>query len=101
MLVEWFPINNTHDVVDGYTIMWKHKGHSQNRTINGSATSSVIAGLRKFTNYTVKVAAYNSIGLGPYTDVKSVLTEPDGELVQIVTTGCLIKLYLCYFVIIS
>ena len=82
MLVEWFPINDTRDVVNGYMIMWQGKGSSQNGVINisnASATNSVITGLRKYTNYTVRVAAYNSVGSGPYTDMKSVLTEPDGE----------------------
>ena len=82
VIVEWFPINDTLDVVDGYTIMWHQEGHRQsgtNNATNASTSSFVLASLRKYTNYTVRIAAYNSIGVGPYSEITSVQTGPDGK----------------------
>ena len=82
VIVEWFPINATFDVVTGYLIIWQREGHRQNGTenvTNASTSSSVIDGLRKYTNYSVKIAAYNSVGVGPYSETTLVQTGPDGK----------------------
>lgn len=82
VIVEWLPINATLDVVTGYLIMWQRQGHRQNGTnniTNASTSSFVIADLKKYTNYSVKIAAYNSAGVGPYSEATLVQTEPDGK----------------------
>jgi len=82
VVVKWFPINDTHEVVIGYVIMWQRKGHKQHgmEDILGANTSSfALTGLRKYTNYTIKIAAYNSIGMGPYSEMIMVQTDVDGK----------------------
>ena len=82
VMVEWFPIDATLDVVTGYLITWQRVGHRQNGTdnITDASTSGIVIGdLRKYTNYSVKIAAYNSAGVGPYSETTLVQTGPDGK----------------------
>ena len=82
MLVEWIPINDTHKIVIGYTIMWQEQGHKQHgmdKILGANTDSFVVTGLRKYTNYTIKIATYNNIGMGPYSEIIMVQTKPDGE----------------------
>ena len=46
---------------------------------DGSATSTVIRDLMKYTNYTVFVQASTSVGIGDSSDVVTVVTDEDGE----------------------
>lgn len=81
VVVEWIPINNTHEVVIGYTITWHRQGHNRVNNISSNASSSsvVITGLRKYTNYSITIAAYNSMGAGPESEMTVVQTEADGK----------------------
>ena len=82
VVVEWLPINGTHEVVIGYTITWQRQGHNRQDMENisdASITHFVLTGLRKFTNYTITVTAYNRIGTGPVSDVTVVQTNADGK----------------------
>ena len=82
VIVEWSPIDDPLNVVSGYMIMWHREGHKQNGTNNitdSSITSFILAGLKRYTNYTVKIAAYNSAGVSPYNNMTSVQTGPDGK----------------------
>lgn len=82
VLVEWFPINDTREVVVGYTITWQRQGrdkrHMENIT-DASVTNFVVTNLRKYTNYTVSIAAYNSMGAGPDSEMTLVQTDADGK----------------------
>ena len=82
IVVEWFPNNDTREVVIGYTITWQRQGHKRQKVENisdASVTSFVLTGLRKYTNYTISVAAYNSMGAGPDSEMALVQTDADGK----------------------
>ena len=82
IVVEWFPINDTREVVIGYTITWQRQGHKRQKMENisdASVTNFVLTGLRKYTNYTISVAAYNSMGAGPDSEMTLVQTDADGK----------------------
>ena len=51
-----------------------------NQTLNtssGSDTSLLVEGLEKFTNYTIEMRAYTSVGPGPYSSSMNIRTLPD------------------------
>lgn len=82
IVVEWFPINDTREVVIGYAIVWRRHGHNQSGVVNvtdASSTSHVIAGLKKYSIYNVTIAAYNGMGVGPHSEPIDVQTEADGK----------------------
>lgn len=80
--MEWTPINDTHEVVDGYRIVWHREGHTHSQPNNVSVAittdSFILTGLRKYSNYSVSISAFNSKGVGPSgTDV--IQTPADGK----------------------
>lgn len=82
VVVDWFPINGSNEDIIGYVIEWDRLGHKQNGTDNisdVSTTSHVLTGLRKYSNYSVRIAAYNRIGIGKFSNMLLVHTEPDGK----------------------
>lgn len=81
IMVKWILINDTREVIDGYMIMWhRHKHNGAHNSSNPLANNFTITGLRKYTNYTITVSAYNSMGVGPSNESKIVQTKADGEL---------------------
>ena len=70
----------------GYTIHYSSKGEGDDwNTINmvGSINTYNITGLTPYTNYSVKVAAMNTLGdLGPYSGTVTVQTLEDSKSVQ-------------------
>ena len=68
----------------GFTTMYEVRysifGESAYQTLNtsyGNETSLFLPGLEEFTNYTIEVRAYTSVGPGPYSDPVDVQTLED------------------------
>ena len=81
----------------GYTTMYEVRysifGDSVNLTLNttyGNETSLQIDGLEEFTNYTIEVRAYTSVGPGPYSDPVNVQTLEDCKYIY-----CVPSVWLC------
>ena len=56
-------------IIKGYHIEYhpedENKTAVPNVDVNGNFTSHILKSLRKFTTYTIKVAAYTKAGIGP------------------------------------
>ena len=68
----WGEINCTESngVITGYSVQYSIVGGMQSTIVNvtGDVTSTVIGGLITCTQYSIKVAAINSNGVGPYSN---------------------------------
>ncbi len=65
--LEWDAVTNA----DSYVVQWKSGGESYDeatRQADAAGTSHVIAGLTNGTSYTLRVAAVDNIGDGPWSD---------------------------------
>ena len=68
--------------VTGYVIRYTGLvggGVSQVMMVGNDTFESVISGVVAFTNYSIEVAAVNTIGTGPFSDVVYVLSGQDSE----------------------
>lgn len=69
--ITWKPIPERfrNGIIKGYHI--EYHPEDENKTavpkenVNGNFTSHILKSLRKFTTYTIKVAAYTKAGIGP------------------------------------
>ena len=78
--VQWGAVDCIHRNGDitGYSVRYGVEGSGSTQTSEvsgGGATNIVISGLNSFTNYTVEVAAENSVGTGVYSDPYIVQTD--------------------------
>ena len=48
---------------------------SNTTTVSEPALSVVLIGLEEYVNYTISVRAYTSVGMGPYSEDVTILTE--------------------------
>ena len=73
--VQWGPVDCIHRNGDitGYSVQYGEVGSESTHTVN--ETSKTISGLSTSTNYTYQVAARNSAGLGPYSDLQTIPTD--------------------------
>lgn len=66
---ERIPERFRNGIIKGYHI--EYHPEDENKTavpkenVNGNFTSHILKSLRKFTTYTIKVAAYTKAGIGP------------------------------------
>ena len=72
--VQWGPVDCIHKNGDitGYSVRYGVQGSGSTQTllISGGATAEiVISGLDSVTNYSIEVAAVNSAGIGPYSNL--------------------------------
>ena len=82
--VNWTAPSIPRGIITSYTITYyiTQNGPSSSAMVDeedGSATSTVIRDLMKYTNYTVFVQASTSVGIGDSSDVVTVVTDEDGE----------------------
>lgn len=63
----------------GYRVLFKTDQESSYRNVTTGNQSFELTGLEKFTNYTVKVLAFTSIGDGNKSDPVIVPTDEDGK----------------------
>lgn len=82
--VSWSPPSIRRGTITSYTITYYITGDGPSSSAivvedDGSATSTVIEDLMKYTNYTVFVQASTSVGIGDSSDMVTVFTDEDGE----------------------
>ncbi|RMX41265.1 hypothetical protein pdam_00012375, partial [Pocillopora damicornis] len=77
--VTWLPVPNgfVHGILRGYRVLFKTDQESSYRNVTTGNQSFELTGLEKFTNYTVKVLAFTSIGDGNKSDPVIVPTDED------------------------
>lgn len=56
-------------------------GSDDIETRKTTALTTVITGLRKFTNYSIQVLAFTKVGDGVYTALAYCQTEEDGKII--------------------
>lgn len=72
-------------IIKGYHI--EYHPEDENKTavpkenVNGNFTSHILKSLRKFTTYTIKIAAYTKAGIGPLSN-KTFKTSEDCKSVD-------------------
>ena len=79
--VSWTVLNcqNRHGNIIVYEVHYT-SSDNVNQTLNtssGNDTSLLVEGLKEFTNYTIEVRAYTSVGPGPYSSSMNIRTLPD------------------------
>ena len=72
VFITWKPIpeNSRNGIIKGYYIEYHSEDENKTAVLNEKLpnenfTSFILKSLRKFTTYTIKVAAYTKAGIGP------------------------------------
>ena len=80
LTLSWSPplLSQRNGVIISYLITCSSGGSIINGT-RTSSTSLTITGLQPFTNYTCSVRAATTVGDGPATPVRHIITDEDGE----------------------
>ena len=78
--VQWGAVDCIHRNGDitGYTVAYGVQGNGNTQTVNisgGEATQTIISELTPSTNYSIEVAAVNSVGTGVYNNLIFHLTR--------------------------
>ena len=78
--IQWWVVDciDRNGDITGYSVQYgvQGSGSTQTRDVSGGgSTNIVISGLTSSTNYTVEVAAVNSVGTGVYSDPYIVQTD--------------------------
>ena len=78
--VQWGAVDCIHrnGNITGYIVSYGVQGNGSTQTVNvsgGEATQTIISGLTPSTNYSIEVAAVNSVGTGVYSNVIFHLTR--------------------------
>ena len=78
--VQWGAVDCIHRNGDitGYTVAYGVQGNGSTQTVNvsgGAATQTIISELTPSTNYSIEVAAVNSVGTGVYNNLIFHLTR--------------------------
>ena len=82
---ERIPERFRNGIIKGYHI--EYHPEDENKTavpkenVNGNFTSHILKSLRKFTTYTIKMAAYTKAGIGPLSN-KTFKTSEDCKSVD-------------------
>ena len=92
IVIRWSPISRryVHGVLQGYKVSYVTADASSNRSwseavVNQSATSAVIANLRKFTVYMVSVEGFTSKGSGIESKCVAVTTDEDSKMITVLS----------------
>lgn len=80
-MVTWFivPDGYVHGILRGYRVLFKEEGDIYYQNVTTVNQSLELEGLQKFTNYSVRVLAFTSIGDGNVSDPFTVSTDQDGK----------------------
>ncbi len=71
--------DDTNGIITGYSIGIINNGSPEKlRNASGSSKSYKFVGLHPYTNYTVRIAAFNKAGRGPYSSGLTQLTFEEG-----------------------
>ena len=78
--VTWQEIvpKDQNGIIQGYTVFYNVKDQPTQFSQKAPATNAIIRGLKPYTNYCIRVAGYNGIGLSPKSDCKYVETLQSG-----------------------
>lgn len=81
-MVTWLPVPDgyVHGILRGYRLLFEIDENSFNQNVTTVNQSFELAGLEKFTNYSIKVLAFTRIGDGNVSDPVIVSTDEDGKL---------------------
>ena len=74
--------NYTHGILQGYRISYEDISYNSTlkvKTVKRYTTETKLQGLKKFTEYKIRVAAYTSRGHGPFSSVVKVKTAEHGK----------------------
>ena len=85
--VQWGAVDCIHRNGDitGYSVRYgvQGSGSTQTESVSGGATTeATISGLTPSTNYSIEVAAVNSVGVGSYSNSITVETDSESSLFQ-------------------
>lgn len=80
-MVTWLivPDGYVHGILRGYRVLFKEEGDIYYQNVTTVNQSLELEGLQKFTNYSVRVLAFTSIGDGNVSDPFTVSTDQDGK----------------------
>lgn len=72
-------------IIVGYTVFYRESDMLPDAgylTVNTTASSVALVNLTVFTEYSVQVAAFTSVGMGNESEVKIVVTQEGGNLLH-------------------
>ena len=72
------PDGYVHGILRGYRVLFKEEGDIYYQNVTTVNQSLELEGLQKFTNHSVRVLAFTSIGDGNVSDPFTVSTDQDG-----------------------
>ena len=78
ILVKWKPPDIIKEPIVNYKLYYTEAGYPEEHEVLSIATSYELRNLKKYTNYTLWVAALNKNGVGSNTEEVTVRTYPDG-----------------------
>ena len=80
-VVSWSGLEEMHHNAEtiSYTLIIENRNTSNTTSLNTSTTTASITGLIPFTSYSIKVAAINVAGRGPFSGEHSNTTFEGGE----------------------
>ena len=93
--VAWQEISTTdrNGVILGYTVFYNVKNQSAQFSQNTSGvTSTIIRGLKSYTEYCIRVAGFTKVGLSPKGACYKVITLQSGTL-YVIATNVIKSLY--------
>ena len=76
--IQWGAVDCIHrnGNITGYSVRYAVQGSTQTVTVSGGgSTQTIISGLAPSTNYSIEVAAVNSVSTGVYSNVIFQLTQ--------------------------
>lgn len=81
-MVTWLTVAEgfVHGILRGYRLLFKEEEATFYLNLTTVNQSLELTGLKKFTNYSLRVLAFTSIGDGNVSNLVTVSTDQDGEL---------------------
>lgn len=86
ILVAWKEVSdlNQNGIIVAYELLYEpleiYGGQLQSQTINSTYLFAYLAELEEFSNYSISVRAYTSVGSGPYSERIYAKTLEDSNL---------------------
>ena len=84
------PKNRIRGILLGYHLVYEELQEKSNTTVVPNATEVQLFGLRKFTVYSITIAAFTSKGNGPFSQAVLCSTNQDSETFFLITCSILL-----------